>query len=141
MFSAVFGTSLEFAAGTTDDCKRLVAGLFQPGDVLAAYREARRRLGTADVVLVAAEYDASGFEATARRQYVARLREGLRDGNRLVSVLGIAQRSAREVASLPRGAEAFWLVVNRRQALPVMVVLFAAPYAMGGDAREPSVAN
>jgi hypothetical protein len=137
----MLGTSLEFALGTTDDCQRLVTRLFQePGAVLGAYRAARRQFGTGDVVLVTAEHDPSGFEATPRADYIRRLRDGLgRGGGKLLAVLGIAHKSAHQVANLPRDSDAVWLVVNRRDALPVMVVLYAAPYATGADAREPTI--
>jgi len=137
----MLGTALEFAAGTTDDCKRLVTHLFQdPGAVLGAYRVAREQFRTGDLVLVTAEHDPSGFEATPRPHYVERLRTGLgRDGAKLLAVLGVAHQSAHKIASLPWESDAFWLVVNRKDALPVMVVLFAAPYAVGADAREPVI--
>ncbi len=136
-----FGTSLDFAPGTTEDCQRLVTRLFQqPGAVLGAYRAARKQFGTSDVVLVTAEHDPSGFEAMPRAQYVKRLRDGLgRGGAKLLAVLGIAKQSAHQVASLPRDSDAMWLVVNRREALPIMVVLFTAPYATDADAREPTI--
>jgi hypothetical protein len=137
----MLGTALEFAPGTTDDCKRLVAQLFQePGVVLGAYRTARERFRTGDVVLVTAEHDPSGFEAMPRTHYVERLRDGLgRNGSKLLAVLGLAHQSAHKVASLPWESDAFWLIVNRKDALPVMVVLYAAPYATEGDAREPLI--
>lgn len=132
---------MEFAPGTTEDCQRLVTRLFQePGAVLGAYREARRQFRTGDIVLVTAENDPSGFEAMPRGHYVAKLRGGLgRGGEKLLANLGIASQSAQKVASLPAESHAFWLVVNRREALPVMVVLFAAPYATDADAREPTI--
>jgi hypothetical protein len=137
----MLGTALEFAPGTTDDCKRLVARLFQdPGVVLGAYRMARQRFRTGDIVLVTAEADPSGFEATPRTHYVSRLRQGLgRGGAKMLEVLGVAHQSAHKVASLPWESDAFWLIINRQDALPVMVVLFAAPYATDSDAREPLI--
>lgn len=135
----MLGTALEFAQGTTDDCKRLVGHLFTPGEILGAYRAARQRFGTSDVVLVTAERDPSGFEAMPRGHYVARLRQGLRGGGKFVQSLGLAHKSAHEIATLPKDSDAFWLVVNRKDTLPVMVVLYAAPYATDADAREPSI--
>jgi hypothetical protein len=137
----MLATALEFAPGTTEDCKRLVARLFrEPGEVLGAYRTARKQFRTGDLVLVTAEHDPSGFEATPRAHYVEKLRQGLgRDGAKLLAVLGIAHQSAHKVASLPWESDAMWLVINRRDALPVMVVLFAAPYATDADAREPLI--
>ena len=137
----MLGTALEFAPGTTDDCKRLVTQLFQePGAVLGAYRAARRQFQTGDLVLVAAQHDGSGFEAMSRAHYIERLRKGLgRDGAKILASLGIAHQSAHKVASLPWDSDAMWLVINQRDALPVMVVLFAAPYATDGDAHEPLI--
>ena len=135
-----FGTSLDFAPGTTEDCQRLVTRLFEEPAVLDAYYTARKHFGTSDVVLVTAEHDPSGFEAMPRAHYVKRLRDGLgRGGAKLLAVLGIAKQSAHQVASLPRDSDAMWLVVNRKEALPVMVVLFTVPYATGADAREPTI--
>ena len=137
----MLGTALEFAPGTTDDCKRLVTQLFQePGAVLGAYRAARRQFQTGDLVLVAAQHDGSGFDAMPREHYIRRLRDGLgRNGAKMLAVLGIAHQSAHKVASLPWESDALWLVINRRDALPVMVVLYAAPYATDADAKEPSL--
>jgi|SRR5208282_1377199 len=139
----MLATALEFAPGTTDDCKRLVTQLFQkPGDVLGAYREARRQFQSGDLVLVAAQHDGSGLEAMTRPHYIARLRRGLgRDGAKLLAALGIAHQSAHKVASLPWESDAMWLVINRRDELPIMVVLFAAPYATDADAREPLIVS
>jgi ABC-type sugar transport system substrate-binding protein len=137
----MLGTALEFAPGTTEDCQRLVTRLFQqPGAVLGAYRTARQRFGTSDLVLVTAEADPSGFEAMVRGHYVATLRRGLgARGTKMLETLGLAHKSAHQVASLPKDSDAFWLVVNRKDMLPVMVVLFAAPYATDKDAREPLI--
>ena len=137
----MLGTALEFAPGTTEDCQRLVTRLFQePGAVLGAYRTARKRFGSSDLVLVTAEHDPSGFEAMLRARYVGQLRRGLgQNGAKLLDALGVTHQSAHQVASLPKDSDAFWLMVNRKDALPVMVVLFAAPYATDADAREPLI--
>jgi len=139
----MLATALEFAPGTTDDCKTIVTQLFrEPGAVLGAYRAARQQFRTGDVVLVTAQHDGSGFEAMPRAHYIERLRQGLgRNGAKLLATLGIAHQSAHKVASLPWESDAMWLVINRRDALPVMVVLFAAPYATDADAREPRILN
>jgi len=139
----MLATALEFAPGTTDDCKRLVTQLFrEPGAVLGAYRAARRQFQTGDLVLVTAQHDGSGFEAMPRAHYVARLRQGLGpNGTKLLAALGVAHESAHKVASLPWDSDALWLIINRRDDLPVMVVLFAAPYATDADAREPLIVS
>jgi hypothetical protein len=137
----MLGTDLEFAPGTTPDCKRLVSQLFhESGAVLGAYRMARARFRSGDIVLVTAEDDPSGFRAAPRMHYIEHLRKGFgRNGAPLLAILGIAQQSAHKVASLPWESDAFWLVVNRRDASPIMVVLFAVPYATGADAHEPTI--
>jgi hypothetical protein len=137
----MLGKALEFAPGTTEDCQRLVVRLFQePGAVLGAYRTARAKFRTGDLVLETEEQNPSGFSAMTRTTYIERLRKGLgRDGSKLLAVLGVANQSAHKVASLPWESDAMWLIVNRKEALPVMVVLFAAPYATDADAREPLI--
>jgi hypothetical protein len=136
----MFGTALEFAPGTTEDCERLIAHLFKPGDVLAAYRVARQRFGTGDLVLVTSQRDGSGFEAQVRTHYVKRLRDGLgRNAAKMLASLAVAHQSAQQIVKLPKESDAMWLIVNRPDAMPIMVVLFAAPYATGADAREPTI--
>jgi len=136
----MLGTSLEFAPGTTEDCQKLMAQLFKPGELLGAYRMARQRFGVSDLVLVTAQQDGSGFEAMVRSHYVSRLRQGLgRNGAKMLAALGVAHKSAHQVVSLPKESDAFWLVINRRDALPVMVVLFATQYATDADASEPTI--
>jgi len=137
----MLGTVLEFAPGTTEDCQRLATRLFQqPEDVLGAYRRGRARLQSGDLVLVTAMHDPSGFEVMRRSHYVERLRSGLGPrGTKLLASLGVTHQSAQKVASLPKDADALWLIVNRKDAMPVMIVLFAAKFATGGDAREPTI--
>jgi hypothetical protein len=120
-------TGLEFAPGTTDECKGLVARLFPPGDILSAYRTARRTFGTGDLVVSVSESDPSGFEAEPRTAYLKRLR----DTRGAVPMLmrGLADRSAHGVVQLPFESDAMWFVVVRgMQAVPIMCVLFASPY-------------
>ncbi len=136
----MLGTSLEFAPGTTEDCQKIMAQLFKPGELLGAYRMARQRFGVSDLVLVAAQHDGSGCEAMVRSHYVSRLRQGLgRNGAAMLNALGVAHKSAHEIASMPKDSDAFWVVINRRDALPVMVVLFATKYATDADASEPTI--
>jgi hypothetical protein len=122
-------TGLEFANGTTDDCKRLVVGLFQPAELLGWYREARRLNKTADVVLVSDAADPSGVKAWPRGKYVEQLRVSMgANAAKMLPSLTIAHQSAHQVAMLPYDSDAFWLVVVRGQQLPLMVVLYANPY-------------
>lgn len=131
-------TGLEFATGTTDDCKRLVAKLFDPGEILGAYREGRSRLQTGDVVLVTQEHNPDGFEAIRRMDYIARLRAGLgvTKAAKLMPVLTIAHKSAHQVASLPFESDAIWLVILRREMVPVEAVLFTTPYKVDDDGES-----
>jgi hypothetical protein len=122
-------TGLEFAPGTTDDCKRLIAGLFQPGEILGAYRQARGVFKTGDLVMVVAKSDPSGFNVEPRIAYLKRLRQVL--GHHAASTmpaLGINDKSAHSVMKLPFETDAMWLIVTRGQELPVMCVLYSTPY-------------
>lgn len=130
---------LEFAPGTTDDCKRAAARLFDAAEVLGAYRTACRLCRTRDLVLETCEWEPAGFKPRPRREYVENLRTRFRFAGKVLPVLTLTDRSAQQVASLPREAEAFWLVINREGALALMMVLFAAPYATGADAVEPEL--
>jgi hypothetical protein len=125
----VIKTGLEFAPGTTDDCRRLVHDLFQPGDLLTAYREARQKFMTGDLVLVTAESDPSQGAFAVRTAYANEVRRRVGSGvGSLMNVWNLGRRSAHAIARLPFDDDAFWLVINRHQALPVEVVLFASPY-------------
>ncbi len=65
------GYGLQFAAGTSPDCQKLVGRLFRPEQLFAAYRAGREQHLTSDIVLVTSEADPSGFEAWPRTDYVA----------------------------------------------------------------------
>lgn len=132
----MFQTGLEFASGTTNDCKRLVAKLFPPGEILGAYRQARSALGTGDLVLVTEEADPSGFQAMPRVEYVKKIKGAMGHlARKTLPALGIAQRSAHGVAQLPFESDAMWLVVVRGQEIPVMCVIFAIPHEVGVGAN------
>lgn len=122
-------TGLEFAPGTTDDCKRLVGRMFTPTDILGSYRQARAQFRHGDVVLVAAEWDGSGFQAMPRLEYVKQIRESLgANAAKMMPVLTIAHKSAHAVLMMPFETDAMWLVINRKGMVPVMAVLYATPY-------------
>lgn len=122
----VLKTGLEFAPGTTDECKKLVGRLFQPGDILGAYRIARETFKTNDLVLIASEQDPSGFDAEPRNEYV---RRASGPGGVPLLMRRLAADSAQTVMMLPADADAVWLVIARgSQAVPVMCVIFATPY-------------
>lgn len=126
---------LEFANGTTDDCKRLVGQLFTPGQLLGAYRTAREKLKTGDVALVTAEHDPSGLELHPRLEYIKQLRAGMgSNAAKLMPALTIAHKSAHQIVSLPWESEAFWLVILRHQQIPIMAVLYVTPYEVAANA-------
>lgn len=129
-------TGLEFASGTTEDSKRLVARLFSPGDILGAYRAARQQFKTGDLVLEVSEQDPSGFKATPRAEYLKHLRHILgAHAPKIMSTLGIANRSAHGVVQLPFESDAMWLIVLRGSDLPCMCVIFAVPYSVASGAN------
>jgi hypothetical protein len=122
-------TGLDFANGTSDASKRLVGMLFEPGEILGAYRAARDSFKTSDLVLVTSEADPSGFNAMPRAEYVKQVRQ--RMGSR-ASLMhpepAIWTTTAHAVMKLPRDSEAIWLVIERGKDLPVECVLYAVPY-------------
>jgi hypothetical protein len=121
-------TGLEFAPGTTDDCKALVGKLFTPTDILASYRAARQTFKTGDIVLVASESDPSGFSAKTRMTFVKEMRDGLNGKPLPLIARALAERTAHAIMKLPFTSEAMWLVITRHQGIPVMVVIYATPY-------------
>jgi hypothetical protein len=121
-------TGLEFAPGTTDDCKALVGKLFTPTDILASYRAARAQFHTGDIVLVASESDPSGFSAKTRMTFVKEMRDGLNGKPLPFIARALAERTAHAIMQLPFTSEAMWLVITRHQGIPVMVVIYATPY-------------
>jgi hypothetical protein len=125
-------TGLEFAPGTTDECKKMIGGLFKPGDILSAYRMARIEFKTGDLVVSVSESDPDGFEAEPRTAYLKRLRQTR--GSVPLLMQGLAEKSAQSVVRLPFESDAMWFIVVRgSQAVPIMCVLFAAPYVEGAQ--------
>jgi len=125
----MLNTGLEFAPGTTDDCKKLVTELFTPTDLFSAYQMARTQFGTGDLVLRVSDQDPSGFEAEPRIAYIKRIRDF--QGSKGVPLLmrGMAESSAHKVVQLPFESDALWLVIVRGpKAVPITCVIFAAPY-------------
>lgn len=130
----MLGTGLEFAPGTTDDSKKLVARLFTPTEIFSAYRMARTQLGTGDLVLCVSEQDPSGFEAEPRAAYIKRARD-LPKGVPLF-MRRMAEDSAHKVMQLPAESDAIWLVIARGpQAMPVMCVIYSTPYEVAAAAN------
>lgn len=130
-------TGLEFAAGTTDDSKKLVGKLFDPGEILGAYREGRATFQTGDLVLVTQEENPSGFEVAPRLAYVAQLRDALgHHAPKMMPTLTIASSSAHKIVGLPMESDATWLVILRREMLPIMIVIYATPYKVDDDGES-----
>lgn len=125
----MISTGLEFATGTSYDCKKLVGQLFEPGYLIGVYRMARGELKTGDIALVTAEWDPSGVESWRRLDYVARIRSG---AAKVLPVLTIAHQSAHKIVSLPFEAEAFWLIILRKDQIPIMCVIYSTPYETEG---------
>lgn len=114
--------SLDFAPGTTDDCKRLVQTEFHPNELLEAYRKGVEAYGGKDIVLVVAANDPQDIHAFPRSRYVEQALS--RNSKDQLSKLTIASKSARRVMQLPADSDAFWLVIEIRQAqYPIMCVL------------------
>ncbi len=108
---------LDFAPGTTDDCKKLVRNI-SPDDLFNAYRLGRHSYNTGDLVVVVDNEDHENFQAWPRSEYVKRAVHN--------EAFTIAKQSAHQVMLLPAESDAFWLVVEVRQLqIPVMCVLHA----------------
>lgn len=122
-------TGLDFDHRTTDASKALVGRLFTPTEIFSAYRDAREKLGTGDLVLTVSEQDPSGFQADTRAVYVKKATRVLEGKPMPIFMRGLVMQSAQVVMSLPFESDAMWLVVARGpQEVPVMCVLYATPY-------------
>ena len=120
---------LEFAPGTTEHCKRLIAKLFTPTDIFDAYRMGRHKFQSGDLVLIAAEHDRSGFEVKPRIEYLKELRAALGAKAPLVlPKITMSNKTAHNVMRLPFDSDAMWIVVIRGQDIPVMCVVYATPF-------------
>jgi hypothetical protein len=121
-------TGLEFAPGTTDECKKLITQLFTPNDIFGAYRAACIQLGSRDIVLRVSEQDPSGFEAESRVKYIKRVQDFSR-GTVPLLMRRMAAESAQKVMNLPADSDAVWLVLVRgMKTVPITCVIFATPY-------------
>lgn len=119
-------TGLEFAPGTTDDSKKIIARMAHPADLLGAYREAREKFNTGDIVLAMSDQGPE-IQYCTRFEYTSkRLRELY--GKR-ASEFKMWSHSAHSIMKLPRESEAMWLVVDIQRAdFPIMCVIYAVPY-------------
>lgn len=116
---------MNFAPGTSDDCKKVV-GQLPPTALLDAYRTAKHSAGTGDIVLVISDQDPD-IRGGSRAEYARHLRHifGAR-----AAEFGVFTKSAHDVVSLPTEEEAMWVVVTLKGAeIPLMCVIHAMPYA------------
>lgn len=135
-------TGLEFAKGTTETNQRLIAQLYSPGDILAAYRAKRLELKTGDLILIGSDTE-QGFKGFRRLEYVAHLKRQLAEMGRPATLPQlyevIEHRSAHQIVQLPFESDAFWLFVARgNQNLAVMVAMYASPYEEVGSSETPA---
>ena len=130
----MLGTGINFGPRTTPDCKKVVERLFTPEGLFDAYRMARARLGTGDLVLRAAESDVEAsdkamFEVQTRADYLRDTKALFGRFPPLMRVTGITDLPAHSVVQLPFEDEAFWLIVHRGpKDVPIMCVIFGTPY-------------
>lgn len=121
----MFRATLEFAPGTVDDCKKLVGSMFSPTMLLDEYQAARRRLQSGDLVIVAADWDGDGFQIFRRMDWVRDVASKNPRAAEAMKIFTIAHQSAHKLAMLPWDSDAMWVVVLRKEAMPVMCVVFA----------------
>lgn len=118
-------TGLEFAPGTTDDCKRQIGRMYTPEAILNAYRTARMASGTGDVVLVGTDQSPE-IHGGSRMEYCAHLKQVFGPRARAFKMWA---HSAASILKLPAEADAMWFVLDIRNVdLPIMCVIFALPY-------------
>lgn len=118
-------TGLEFAPGTTEDCKKIVGQLFPAASLLSAYRTAREACKTSDIVLVASD-QSEDINGGSRMEYCKHLKKAF--GSR-ATAFKLWHKSAHSEMKLPAESEAMWLVLDiRSAALPSMCVIYATPY-------------
>ena len=136
----MLGTGLDFDPRTTDASKALVGRLFTPTQIFSAYRDAREKLGTGDLVLTVSEQDPSGFQADTRAVYIKKAVMVLGAKPMPIFMRGLVQQSAQGVMSLPFESDAMWFIVVRGpQDVPVMCVLYATPYEVSDTADTAAV--
>jgi hypothetical protein len=112
---------LEFGPNTAEAHKKLIYGLFEPRQLLSAYRAARLEHGTADLVLVCLNMDPTDLFAGPRASMSDHLRTQFKFPAPLVA--------AHSMMKLPRDQEAFWLIIpGTGSDIPVMVVMYATQY-------------
>lgn len=124
---------LEFAPGTTDECRRLVGSILTPGAILGAYRDARAMYGTSDIVLVVYPDQSADINGGSRSEYRSHLRQLF---GRRASEFKMYSESAHSVMSLPKESEAMWLVIHAQSMdIPIMCVIYATPYEVATGAN------
>ena len=129
-------TGLEFAPGTTEASKKVIGWMFQPADLLEAYRQAKHKFGTSDIVLAASDQGPE-IQYMTRLEYCKHLKQVF--GAR-ASEFKMWSSSAQSVVKLPAESSAFWLIVDLHGAdLPIMCVIFAMSVDVGDHVEAPSI--
>lgn len=120
-----FKTGLEFAPNTSEDCKKLVQRMHRPESILGAYRDAKAKFGTCDIVLAVSD-QVGHIEYMTRRTYCEHLKRLFGDKAQGFKMWA---SSAQSLMQLPKDSDAMWFVVDIRGAdLPSMCVIYAVPY-------------
>lgn len=128
-------TSLDFAQGTAENCKNLILGMFNPGQLLAFYKAAViENKGVRDLVLWSSTSDPSDCFAGTRADYRKFLQQTY---PKAAKNFGMYSQSAHSVAKVPTDTDAFWLVITvSGQPLPLMCVLYALKYEQAKAGEE-----
>jgi hypothetical protein len=128
-------TGLEFAPGTTDDCKRLIGRTFKPEILLEAYRTARAISDNSDIVLWFSD-QSPDIQGGTRLEFCQLLRE--KYGKRAAE-FRVWAHSAQSIMKMPIESSAFWLVIEppRGDDIPIMCVIFAVSYTV----EQPAAVN
>jgi hypothetical protein len=112
---------LEFGPNTDEAHKKVVYGLFEPRQLLSAYRAARSEYGTADLALVCLNMDPADLFAGPRVSMSEHLCTRFKFPAPLVS--------AHSIVKAPRDDEAFWLIIpGAAHDIPIMIVMRATKY-------------
>lgn len=129
---AMLKTGLEFAPGTSNDCKKLIQIAFSPSEIFTAYRAGRAKFRTGDLVLLTSEDEPNDFAVCTRSEYIQTIKQQFGRVPALAAVM--ADKSAHGMAQLPFESDALWLVVASRR-MPVMCVIFSTPYQVEAAAN------
>lgn len=126
-----FRIGLEFAVGTTNECKKLVERVVPSRELLVQYKNGQVNFGTSDLVLRISATDPSGFRVQTRKDFIRDIIAA--SGGKLPDFFkGMAAASAHKVAQVPLDSDAMWLVVDGLQ-MPIMCVVYAVKYKIDSE--------